>query len=580
MSSLDLVAQANRVLGVLYESCDHNSRMLFGSDMLRGDDSSIIATTVFHRVLNKFQAPTNRGETLLKKQCSAQWVEYEDRLRKHDFYTFENCDRAVIYRARALLHKWFKNFKPSNDVEFTPGESFVSARGKTSVYRKLLHRQHWCVTHDACDDFIRLCYSNLSLKRCAKAKLRPLDRSQRKRLYKAFEGSKQIGFEIFRFRMLTEVITLVHGSRGSSVPKNNQKRRFINVEALGNMILQRTVAHSFRSVLSRVGNDLEVGQARHRELIRDSSLATIDFSNASDSVIREIVRLMFPKQVFDLLDRYRSPFVLIDGVYHEPVKMSSMGNGFTFELMSAMLLAIARTMDANASVYGDDVIILNQHAHAFIRATQAVGFNVNKTKTFIDSRFRESCGAFYLDGHGYITCYDIKWCQNIKDVITSCNKLFLIARDNPQLSAFQDAHDALISLIPSLYQGPYPSNGMGDLPPYAVNDKYLKKHMRDVSARRMHQLICDKAKESLECLCYTPRDFCVVKVPTFIPKLASPHIRDFSEGSVIAMSAALYAGGVVKDIIRNTGVWTDKLYIVTHSGILIPAKQLVSRSAS
>lgn len=579
MSSINIVAQANAVLGALYESCSNSNRHVFGGSMLSCNDDDIIATTISHRILKKFQRPDPRSEKRLKKACNAQWVEFEEQLRGYSFDCQEMKDKSVIYRARALLHKWFRNWKPSNTVEFTPGETFNPMEGKTSVYQKLNEKSNWCVTHDAADDFISLCYRNLSLKRCAKKFMHTLSKEQSRRIYRVFKNHPCPGYAIFHFRMMTEVITLVHGSRSSSVYKNNEERRFINVEALGNMILQRADALSFREVLALVGNSLDDGQLRHRRMITSASVATVDFSKASDSTIRSIVRLMFPKSVFDTLDRHRSPYVLIDGVYYEPVKMSSMGNGFTFELMSSLLLAIARTLDDSASVYGDDVIIQNHAAQQFVSAAQAIGYKVNEKKTFINSRFRESCGAFYLDGHGYITCYDIKWCQNANDVITSCNKLDAIIRDYPGVAdSFRDAHAALLTLLPVYFKGPRPSFTSYDhreFPLYAIDDGYMRKHMRNRKARAFHSLMRDKLGSAFDHLCYDYNDIVYVRQPIYVNILASPPDRDLPDSSA-KYASYLYSGMVAKDAIRYSGKWVNKLHAVTPSALSLPVKILLA----
>lgn len=576
MSSNDIVAQANTVLRGLYESCNRDRRYVFGGDMLRGDDSDVIATTICHRILKKFQEPATHVEARLRKECAQAWIDYEALLKTHRFYSQPSSARSVIYRARILLHRWFRNWNPSDVVEFTPGETFCSANGYTSVFQKLSRKKHWCVTPDAADDFIDLCYRTLMLKRCAKKLMHPLTRDQARRIYEVYKNDPRgAGYAIFHHRMVWEVLTFVQGSRSSSVYKDNEKRRFINVEALGNMILQRADAHAVRSVLATVGNSLDDGQLRHRRLISATDVATVDFSNASDSVLREIVRFMFPSNVFKTLDRHRSPYVLIDGVYYEPVKMSSMGNGYTFELMSSLLLAVARVLDSNASVYGDDVIVKNQSAHAFVQAAQAIGFKVNQSKTFIDSRFRESCGAFYLDGHGYVTCYDIHWCRTHADVITSCNKLDRIIRDNPGIlpDYFKDAHIALLSLLPNYYRGPRVIMGMGDFPPYAVDDAYRRKHMRDAKARAFHQLMCGKLGSSIRDLQYNIKDVAYIRVPTYVPKLATPTRVDLSD-STAKYASYLYSGMRAPDVRRNAGTWTLKSYVVLPTGLTLAVADL------
>ena len=143
-----------------------------------------------------------------------------------------------------------------------------------------------------------------------------------------------------------------------------------------------------------------------------------------------LIDFFFPAKVSRKLAQYRSPMVLIDGDFHVPNKLSSMGNGFTFEVMTILLLAIARTLDDTARVYGDDVVIHSMVAEQFVASCFDICFRVNPKKTFIHSKFRESCGAFYHDDVGYITSFDFKWCETPSDAIISCNKLLCIAQEN------------------------------------------------------------------------------------------------------------------------------------------------------
>ena len=99
------------------------------------------------------------------------------------------------------------------------------------------------------------------------------------------------------------------------------------------------------------------------------------------------MQALFPYGVTELLIKTRSTYVDIDGELIEPYKLSSMGNGFTFEVMSAMLYSIAYALDSSARVFGDDVIISNACAPTFIAVTKIIGFQPNMKKTFINSPF-------------------------------------------------------------------------------------------------------------------------------------------------------------------------------------------------
>lgn len=578
MLNCEMIARANTILETMYEEFRALPLPLFGGDMLRDQDprgSRVAAATIRHRFLKSFSKPDPTTVKQLTKACYQGWIDFEDDLKGFSFQRADAKSKGIVYRARALLHSWLSDFDfnvSRMDPEFTPGETFTSQQGYVSIYQKLRRKDAWTVTHDAADDFIRLCYNNLSLKRCAKKHMVPLSREDSRRLFKAAQGRPHKGFAIFRARMYGEVLTLVHGSRASSVEKNATKRRFINVEPLGNVILQRGVAMCFREVLAQVGNDLETGQTVHRARIR-GKVATVDFSNASDGTLLEAVRLMFPGSVTRTLCRYRSPMVLIEGVYHVPVKLSSMGCGFTFETMSLLLLAIARVLDPGATVYGDDVIVNNEVAHDFCAAAQAIGYKVNHEKTFIDAPFRESCGGFFMDGFGDICCYDIHYCESVMDVIIATNKFYRMWKVNP----FHDcadlcrkAYEALLALVPPCYLGPVVDELLDT---YAVCEDYRVRHMRDTAARSLWSTVMRRIGEILPGLSYNKQDVCFILVPRMVLKDASRRTRVLPD-STFRYASYLYAGKIAPDSIRGTEEEIFNLFAVLPGGLTIAVSAL------
>lgn len=201
-----------------------------------------------------------------------------------------------------------------------------------------------------------------------------------------------------------------HG-RLSFVPKNNDISRTIIVEpelntffqlALGSMIRKR-VKRSFRLDLNRADVD-------NRRLARlgsiDNTLATVDFSSASDTISLELVRLLLPPCWFQALCLFRTTAVkLPDGSIVGLEKISSMGNGYTWELESLIFHALAvATCDIEGfnsfwvNTFGDDVIIPSGASSKFFQVTEFLGLIVNKEKSFVDGPFRESCGEDYYSG--------------------------------------------------------------------------------------------------------------------------------------------------------------------------------------
>lgn len=224
---------------------------------------------------------------------------------------------------------------------------------------------------------------------------------------------------------------IVRGNRWISVDKDALKRRGICIEPSINLFWQLGVGGVIRRKLKETGIDIINAQELHRYMAYkaslDGSLATIDLSNASDTISRMLVRLLLPTEWFALLDSLRSPFTLVDGKWVKLEKFSSMGNGFTFELETLLFLCIARATheyrnlsDASQlgdvdiatftrgeyvasgpnviAVYGDDIIVPTAIAEDVINALNFFGLTTNKGKTFITGPFRESCGGDYFQG--------------------------------------------------------------------------------------------------------------------------------------------------------------------------------------
>jgi len=201
---------------------------------------------------------------------------------------------------------------------------------------------------------------------------------------------------------------IVRGNRFTTVEKDNSKRRGICIEPKLNVCLQLPIGLHIKQRLKNVCLiDLWRNQEKHREWAcsasRTGSHATIDLSNASDTISKELVKLLLPACWWELLNDLRSPYTLLpDGKWCRLEKFSSMGNGFTFELetliFASILHALGCEVGVDTLVYGDDMIVPKDKANAAICALRFFGFTPNEKKTFIDGPFRESCGGDYFNG--------------------------------------------------------------------------------------------------------------------------------------------------------------------------------------
>ena len=199
----------------------------------------------------------------------------------------------------------------------------------------------------------------------------------------------------------------VRGNRFTTVPKDALKVRGICIEPSVNIFLQLSVGALMKRRLRLAGIDLVYGQDLHRQWAerasRNGLQATIDLSNASDTVAFRLVELLLPTEWFDLLCSLRSPFTRVDGKWHKLEKFSSMGNGFTFELETLIFSAICFACGSGVPgvdfhVFGDDIIVNQDVARSVVSALSFFGFTTNARKTFLDGPFRESCGADFFDG--------------------------------------------------------------------------------------------------------------------------------------------------------------------------------------
>lgn len=204
----------------------------------------------------------------------------------------------------------------------------------------------------------------------------------------------------------------IRGNRFTTVPKDALKLRGIGVEPSLNVSFQLSVGKIIRSKLKKFGIDLLTAQPIHRSVAATASktgeYATIDLSNASDTISYNLVKLIIPSDWFSLLDSLRSPSTLMDGKWFHLEKFSSMGNGYTFELETLLFLVIIATLMAESSiepipggnfwVYGDDLIVPTEVARDVVACLSYFGLKTNPKKTFLTGRFRESCGGDFFDG--------------------------------------------------------------------------------------------------------------------------------------------------------------------------------------
>lgn len=214
-----------------------------------------------------------------------------------------------------------------------------------------------------------------------------------------------------------DALKVVPGNVLFYVPKNSDIARTACTEPLLNLMVQAGIG-TFLSedVLPRLGIQLRSQQFLNRTAALDASasgrFATIDLSSASDSISWRLVQdlLSGVPGVLGLIRSARSPVtVLPDGSTVELKMVSSMGNGFTFPLETLIFSCAVKAAYAvnglpNGSggrdffCFGDDIVCRREAFEDCLQLLGYLGFLVNKSKTFNEGPFRESCGVDAWEG--------------------------------------------------------------------------------------------------------------------------------------------------------------------------------------
>lgn len=207
------------------------------------------------------------------------------------------------------------------------------------------------------------------------------------------------------------------GNRFFTVPKTALTLRGAALSPNVNGFLQKGVGIYLRQRLTRANIHIGGQETRngfsindftsadvHRRIARLSSkseeYATIDLSDASNTIAKKLIELLWPSQWHSLLSDLREPLIQRpDGKWQLLEMFSAMGNGFTFELETITFWAIVSSLsDGMCSVFGDDIIVKTEDAADAIAALRFFGFKPNDSKTFTRGPFRESCGGDFFDG--------------------------------------------------------------------------------------------------------------------------------------------------------------------------------------
>lgn len=213
------------------------------------------------------------------------------------------------------------------------------------------------------------------------------------------------------------------------VPKDSRGPRIISCEPAEMMYIQQGLMKLLYSTLE--DHPLTQGQVNfrdqsvNRELARvgsiDSSLATIDLSDASDRVSLDLVRRVFPANWVECLEACRSEITVLPDLTEVKLnKFAPMGSSCCFPVEALVFWACAQATlylqhrgkrwsaslrgdrilsPYDVCVYGDDIITPSDQAGYVMEGLELVGLKVNRNKSFVTGRFRESCGGDYHNGY-------------------------------------------------------------------------------------------------------------------------------------------------------------------------------------
>ncbi|DAD52117.1 RNA-directed RNA polymerase [ssRNA phage Gerhypos.4_7] len=210
-----------------------------------------------------------------------------------------------------------------------------------------------------------------------------------------------------------------------AVPKNSTSKRSITVEPLMNQFVQQGLnTHLRDSILecSILSQSLALSdQSLNQKLAMEGSIhqnySTLDLSSASDLLSLRLVERIFNKrqEFLDLLLDCRTKRVFTNKREALLVKFAGMGNATTFPIQSVVFAVVSiasilidrgefptygRVLRAARLVrcYGDDIIVASNHARSVVRGLETVGLKINTSKSFLNGKFKESCGADWYDG--------------------------------------------------------------------------------------------------------------------------------------------------------------------------------------
>lgn len=385
-------------------------------------------------LLKKFQFDTDKSERIANAKekfflAEAACYEYNHSGYKLLCQTGTNKDIAIFTDAKSFLRKVLGEAPVRDSVlkyaRHGPGSNLDTCNGQSNIYDKYSNWPYSC-TQSA------ISYAKFFIA-SDKRWLGALENSYRSRF-----GIKK--HEILNRKVFWEnVLKVVVGNKITFVPKDARTERSIAIEPTMNLMLQLGVDGFIRKRLKRWDIDLDSQEKNQVLAFRgsiDPSLhgyATLDLSMASDTLSLKLCEMLLPAEWYSYLCKIRSANGCLGDDLLSYEKISSMGNGFTFALESAVFASLVYgaintaqgfcDFKTEMSIFGDDIIIKRHNVDVVVRALSNAGFKLNMDKSFTSGLVTESCGTDWIQGKPVRPVFFKKQPGDCLDLFVDINRL-------------------------------------------------------------------------------------------------------------------------------------------------------------
>lgn len=290
-----------------------------------------------------------------------------------------------------------------------------------------------------------------------------------------FKNSVGKYFDLARSEYPTSRLKFIHKyvgkPRGICIEENETQYCQQAVKGLMYDYIERH--HLTRGKVNFTDQEVNKNLALVSSLSREMS--TIDMSEASDRISRELVFTLFrDTALLDYLDAVSTRVITFPSDTRDGEllvqKFAPMGSAVCFPVMAivhwALIRAIirlaapgdTRKLSQQVYVYGDDIIVPSNMAKYVFEYLPVFGMKLNKEKSFVSSYFRESCGMHAYKGHDVTPVYN-NYTLTIEAERDSTCLLSCLAKEALYFEKGFSATAAIVrSHISKLY-GPIPYGG-------------------------------------------------------------------------------------------------------------------------